>query len=217
MKKTQASKLAKYCAIIYIIAFFAINWSDVSWIFNYRTVWGLIDDFFTPYSKTEASTFFVNHAPQNQDSAVHFFYSDKNNILEIEKIGILVPVIFSQTTDPALILKDLDKGVVYYPGSVVPGESGQIIVLGHSAPPNWPKIKHDWVFSDLEKLSSGDKINIYLDFKKYSFTVKKTTILEKGQDISPENIKPGESSLVLISCWPPGKDLQRITVQAEID
>ena len=37
-------------------------------------------------------------------------------------------------------------------------------------------------------------------------------ILEKGQEIVSE-----DNSLALVSCYPPGKDLQRITVQAEID
>jgi LPXTG-site transpeptidase (sortase) family protein len=89
--------------------------------------------------------------------------------------------------------------------------------LGHSAPPNWPKIKYDWVFSDLDALSPGDKIIVYIDYKEYTFTVKQKNILKRGEDITPLNLVQEGNYLALVSCWPPGKDLQRINIQATID
>ena len=178
-KKKKIKRIATLFIALYLISFFAINWNDVSWIFNYKAVGGLIDDFFTPYQNTQASR---ATEPQTQ---VKFAYSNKNNILEIPKIGISVPIIFSQSAEQNFLLKDLDKGVVYYPGSVLPGQAGQIVILGHSAPPNWPKIKHDWVFSELNSLTSGDQIIVYINYKKYTYTVKQKNILKKGQDITP--------------------------------
>ena len=210
-KKKKIKRIATLFIALYLISFFAINWNDVSWIFNYKAVGGLIDDFFTPYQNTQASR---ATEPQTQ---VKFAYSNKNNILEIPKIGISVPIIFSQSAEQNFLLKDLDKGVVYYPGSVLPGQAGQIVILGHSAPPNWPKIKHDWVFSELDSLAPGDQIIVYINYKKYTYTVKQKNILKKGQDITPLNLKQDGNYLALVSCWPPGKDLQRITVQAEVD
>jgi len=214
-KKKKVKKFAIIFIAFYLIGFFVINWNDVSWIFNYKAVGGLIDDFFTPYESTQA--FSTVNASKIVQPQVKFTYSDKNNILEIPKIGISVPIIFSQSADRNSLLKDLDKGVIYYPGSVLPGQSGQIVILGHSAPPNWPKIKHDWVFSELDNLSPGDQIIVYADYKKYTYTVRQKNILKKGQDITPLNLTQNGNYLALVSCWPPGKDLQRITVQAEID
>jgi sortase A len=111
-------------------------------------------------------------------------------------------------------MKDLDKGVIYYPGSVYPGQVGQIIILGHSAPVGWPKIKHDWVFSNLEKLEIGDSIMIDLNNKQYTYIVKKKAIIAAGADVPAYN--SDINVLTLISCWPPGKDYQRIAVQAEL-
>jgi len=226
-KKKKLKRVAKVFIALYLLSFFIINWNDVSWIFNYRAVSGLVDDFFTPYQNTQASTvdstFYPNHVVEpstikiEEKPQVKFTYSDKNNVLEIPKIGISVPIIFSQNTDQSSLLKDLDKGVIYYPGSVLPGQNGQTVILGHSAPPNWPKIKHDWVFSELDSLEIGDQIIIYVDYKKYTYTVRQKNILKRGQDITPLSLAQEGNYLALVSCWPPGKDLQRITVQAEID
>jgi len=198
------------------------NWNDISWIFNYREVYGLLDDFFNPYPSENIATanapnvasYYPNS--QAQKTAIKFEYSEKNNLLEIPAINISAPIIFSQTADSKIILKDLDKGVVFYPGSVLPAQPGQAVILWHSAPPNWPKIKHDWVFTNLNNLKPGDKIYIYIDYKKYAYTVGLKSIIKKGQEIIPMRVDQG-NYLALVSCWPPGKDYQRISVQAKLD
>lgn len=223
MENKQAKKYLKIAAIIYVIAFLAINWNDVSWIFNYKEVGGLVSDFFNPYPSISANTiqeayFYPNHtATANQVvKNVKTNYTDKQNTIEIPKISISVPIIFSTTTDKTALMKDLDQGVVYYPGSVYPGQTGQIVILGHSAPPGWPTIKHDWVFTNLDKLSAGDTISIDVNNKQYTYIVKKTTIIKRGADVPTEGLSDNSNVLTLISCWPPGKDYQRIAVQAEL-
>jgi len=230
MDKVQIKKILKFAAIVYLASFLIVNWSDVSWIFNYKEVSGLITDFFNPYPSIDASTmnayFYPNHSPakilpeqnlggQGQEQ-VNTVYTDKQNTLEIPKISISVPIIFSNSADKASLEKDLDSGVAYYPGSVYPGQIGQIVILGHSAPPGWPKIKHDWVFTNIDKLSPGDSILIDLNNKQYKYIVKQKTIIQRGADIPTGGLSANDSILTLISCWPPGKDYQRIVVQAEL-
>ena len=111
-------------------------------------------------------------------------------------------------------MKDLDLGVVYYPGSVYPGQVGQAIILGHSAPPGWPQVKHDWVFTNIESLTAGDIILISLNNKQYKYIVRQKTIIQRGAEVPFDNLAANSNVLTLISCWPPGKDYQRITVQA---
>ena len=223
MDKKQLIKIAKITATIYVASFLIINWNDVSWIFNYKEVSGLVSDFFNPYPSIDASSinnayFYPNHSQSTGQTITEIktAYTEKQNTLEVPKLGIEVPIIFSQSADKSLITKDLDAGVVYYPGSVYPGQIGQIVILGHSAPVGWPKIKHDWVFSDLNNLNVGDIILIDINNKQYTYIVKQKAIIEKGEDISAGN-SSDNNSLVLISCWPPGKDYQRIVVRAELD
>jgi len=234
MENPKAKKILKTAMIIYLASFLIINWTDVSWVFNYKAVAGLVSDFFNPYPSIDATsinTYFYpnqsqNTTAQNQIATtstatnivkeVKTNYTDKQNTLEIPKISISVPIIFANSTDAKSLDKDLDKGTVYYPGSVYPGQVGQIVILGHSAPPGWPTIKHDWVFTDLNDLQPGDKIFIDLNNKQYTYIVKQKTIIKKGADIPNDPSFSDKNILTLISCWPPGKNYQRITVQAEL-
>ena len=224
MNRDNAKKILKAAVLIYLASFLIINWDDVSWIFNYQEVSGLVSDFFNPYPSIDASTmnvyFYPNHSQNTtiaiQPAEIKTNYTDKQNTLEISKISISVPIVFSTSTDKTSLTKELDSGVVYYPGSVYPGQTGQIIILGHSAPPGWPKIKYNWVFTDLDKLTPGDTILINLNNKQYTYIVKQKTIIKRGADVPQDNLSANNNVLTLISCWPPGKDYQRITVQAEL-
>jgi LPXTG-site transpeptidase (sortase) family protein len=165
--------------------------------------------------------FYANHSQNTTTIAqvikdVKTNYTDKQNTLEVPKISVSVPIIFSTSANKTSLAKDLDSGVVYYPGSVYPGQIGQAIILGHSAPPGWPKIKHDWVFTDLDKLIPGDTILIDINNKQYTYIVKQKTIIKRGADAPEDGLSANNNVLTLISCWPPGKDYQRIAVQAEL-
>jgi len=241
MDKKQAIKFAKVAVLLYVASFLIINWSEVSWVFNYTVVSNMVEEFFNPYpglDETAMSAYFYpNHSqpiitsdiidtisgavttttPNTITTAeVKTTYTDKQNTIEIPKISITAPLVFSQKTDKTSLMKDLDNGVIYYPGSVYPGQAGQIIILGHSAPAGWPKTKYEWVFSDLNSLEEGDKIFLDLNNKQYTYIVKQKTIIARGANIPTYNSTTSNSILSLISCYPPGKDYKRIVVQAEL-
>ena len=222
MNHTQ-KKILKVFIVIYLVSFTIINWNDISWIFNYRTVSGLLYNFFTPYQSISVSSppnVFINNSADysitNNAKQIEYPYSPKTNVLEIPSIKISTPIIFPKNSNIKAITKDLDSGAVYYPGSVLPGQIGQIVVLGHSAPPNWPKIKYDWIFSDLNNLKYGDQIRLYFDNKEYTYSVREKKVLEIGQEITPTPMAQEGNVIVLVSCWPPGKNFQRMTVRAEL-
>ncbi len=241
MNRDQAKNLFKAAVVIYVASFLIINWNDVSWIFNYKEMYGLVSDFFNPYPGIDSSTmdayFYPNHSQnssvasaqtqgfsasnakpiQQAEKEIKTTYTEKQNTLEIPGLSITAPIVFSNSAEKNSIMKDLDKGVVYYPGSVYPGQVGQIIILGHSAPAGWPKVKYDWIFTKIDGLKAGDKILIDLNNKQYTYIVKKTTIIARGAEVPVDNNATQKSILTLISCWPPGKDYQRIAVQAELE
>ncbi len=221
MTKERVKKIFNLALVLYFISFLIFNWNDVSWVFNYRTVTGLVSDFFNPYPSIASTQmedyFYPNRAAQKKMvENIAVGYSDKENALEIPVIGLSTPMVFSTSAELSAVQSDLDKGVVYYPGSVFPGEVGQSVILGHSAPPGWPKVKHDWVFSDLQKLKAGDEILVNINHRQYTYVVKKTTIIQRGADIPTDASITDHNVLTLVSCWPPGKDYQRIAVQAEL-
>ncbi len=199
--KEDIKRLYKAFIFIFLVSFLIINWNDISWIFNYRVISQSLSNLFQRDSSVESET-------------IEFEYSEKENSLEIPKIEVSAPLIFVENQDK--VHKTLDNGVVHYPDSVLPGEKGQTVILGHSASSDWPDIKYDHVFSRLNELEEGDEIFIYFEHQKYNYSVERKIFLEKGEEI-PENIlTTSNNMLILVSCWPPGKNIRRIAVESTL-
>jgi len=136
--------------------------------------------------------------------------------LEIPKFEILVPLVFIESQNEKELYRALEKGTVHFTSSALPGQIGQTIILGHSAPLGWPKVNYDWVFSRINELNEGDEIILYVENKKYIYSVKQKFFLDRGEQILENDLTKEENVLVLVSCWPPGKDIKRIAVEAQI-
>ena len=203
METKNLKKLIGPFIVIFLISFVIINWSDISWVFNYK----FVSSYFSGLFQKD------NQQVENGESD----YVGIEDSLIISKIEVSAPLIFSESSDTEDLEKLLNEGVVHFPDSVLPGENGQTVILGHSAPPNWPEINYDWVFSNLGGLEKGDEITVYFNHQKYAYFVKETTVLERGEEIPQKALTYFENMLVLVSCWPPGKDLQRIAVWAELE
>lgn len=211
-----AKRLLKPFILLFLVNFLIFNWNSVSWIFNYRVISGAISDFSGRISG-RISGFFaqigekINIIGQLKD----INYTNKENSLEIPKIGVLAPLIVANSNEKDWEA-ELNRGVVIFPNSSLPGQTGQTIILGHSAPSNWPKIKYDWVFSQLNELEEKDEIKLYFNNQEYTYYVKSKIFLEKGEETSNNYSTDAENILLLISCWPPGKNLRRIMVEAKL-
>jgi len=202
-------RIWKYFVPLFLIVFVIFNWNEVSWIFNYRTVSGFFSELFKSDSQ-EIKPLLTNNF-NNTQVGQHY---GKEDSVEIAKINITAPLIFAEGSDQEDIEEALDMGVVHFPDSVLPGQAGQTIILGHSAPAGWPRINYDWVFTDLNKLVRGDDIYVFFNNKKYDYSVTRKVFLEKGGEIA--GLTNNENMLILISCWPPGEDTRRIAVEAEL-
>jgi LPXTG-site transpeptidase (sortase) family protein len=190
----ENKNLWKLLILVFISSLIVLNWNDIYWVFNPKVAPQGIQ---TLISQEEVKEIGV--------------YSEKENSVEIPLIGIAVPVVETEGESEQEYLRALDQGVVLFPDSVSPGEKGLIVLLGHSAPPGWPKIKHDWVFSEIDKLEKDDEIIFYFNKREYLYKVTEKIFLEIGQEI-PE-YSSDESEIILLSCWPPGKNIRRIGVR----
>ena len=217
----EIKKLWKYFLFIFLIAFVIFNWSDIFWVFNYQAVSGFLSELFKasePEKKElvfdRASNDTVDIVDENEDEDEKYQYFEKDNSIEIPKISIDAPLIFVESGDQKEIERVLNLGTVHFPESALPGKKGQTIILGHSAPPGWPKIRYDWVFSDLNELIQEDEIYIYFNNYKFVYSVTNKYFLDRGEEL-PQFLTNSKNVLVLISCWPPGKDYRRIAVVAQ--
>lgn len=210
------SKKTKETIIIFFFLFASgyifVNWNDVSWIFNYRVASELVYDFFYPYQNSRllvrAAEF--PFAPGERRTTGSDYFS-KSNYLEIPSLDIWAPLVAGQSDDLKVLKQDLSEGTVFYPGSAFPGQKGQTVILGHSAPSGWPKIRYDWIFSEVGNMKNGEKIVIYFNGKKYSYKVQGQIIVNPGEELKISG-EENNNIVVLVSCWPPGKDYKRIAV-----
>jgi len=190
---SQFKKLIKYFLFLFILFFLVVNWNDVHYFFDYHFL----------VSKMK-SVFRINNVMAEEK---------KQGTIEISKISVSSPIVFLKQEDNNYD-KALREGVLLYPSSSLPGKPGITIILGHSAPENYPDINYDTVFSNINNLVKGDKVVINFNNKKYVYLVQRKYIIEKGGELltKPEDNK---NTLVLLSCWPPGRNLKRIAVEAK--
>lgn len=207
-KKTKI--LAKFFLIFFVLIVALMNYQSLAKVVNYLNYRVLaVKLSFEPYLPSfllEAGKKIENELKQNLSGSLY-----------IAKIQAKAPIMFSvdtANTDPLYLKSYLERGVLFYPGSVLPGWPGKTVILGHSAPANWPNIKFDTVFSDLNKLANGDEIEIDLAGQVYRYKVVDKVILAQGGEVPDFALTNSENMLILISCWPPGKDYKRIAVAA---
>jgi LPXTG-site transpeptidase (sortase) family protein len=204
--KEKISKFAKIFILVFLIVFAVANKEELKEIFDYKEIFSELF-----YSKEkESSPGKVGDLREKE-----YPFSEKSNILEIPKLEVEVPIIFQDSSEISVLEERLNEGAVFYPGSALPGQPGNTVIFGHSAPFGWPKANYNWIFSDINNLEKGDEIFVFFDNKKHSYKVTKKDILEKGEEVPLESLRENTNSLVLVSCWPPGKDYKRIAVWAE--
>lgn len=111
--------------------------------------------------------------------------------------------------------KELEKGIIKYPGSADPGEKGNSFIFGHSS--NFPWIKGDYndVFALLDKLEYGDEVTVYFKQKKYVYVIREKHVVKPGY-VNAMHGKEEAKQLTLMTCWPIGTTLNRLIVTGEL-
>ena len=131
----------------------------------------------------------------------------------IPKINVEIPVDYSvNTTNENVIENDLEAGVVHYPTTSVPGQTGNAAYFGHSANNIFNPGKYKFAFVLLHDLVPGDVFYLTYNNTVYAYKVFSTTIVSPN-DVSVLNPIPGHSSTAtLITCDPPGTSINRLVV-----
>lgn len=140
-----------------------------------------------------------------------------NASLYIPSLSITVPIIW--TKDTKNFDKDLENGVVHYPGTAMPGEFGTSYISGHSSNYIWKKGSYKKVFATLDKLKPGDSFVITVTLKNGQ-TSKLHYVVTKQQQFKADDpaqfADTGKSVVVLSTCWPVGTTARRLGVFAEL-
>ncbi len=137
---------------------------------------------------------------------------DSPDVIIIPKLNINAPVIFEPSISEQAIQNSLQRGVVHYAGTALPGEPSNAVIVGHSSNDWWQPGNYKFVFALLDKLAPGDQIQINYQKRKYVYQVSGSKIVEPSE-ISV--LQPtSEPILTLITCTPPGTSWKRLVVTA---
>lgn len=114
--------------------------------------------------------------------------------------------------------EDLSDSLIQYPGTAIPGKTGNSVVFGHSILPQFYDPK-DYlaIFSTLPTLEKGDEITVSFDGVTYVYRVETMfEVLPTELEVLDQNTN--SSYLTLITCVPPGHPLKprRLVVRAKI-
>ncbi len=107
----------------------------------------------------------------------------------------------------------LRNGVVHYPGTPLPNESGNVVLTGHSSYYPWDPGRFKDVFADLHSSEVGDEIVIFYNQQKYTYQVTEIKkVLPTEVNVLGDS---GDDRLTLITCTPIGTNLKRLIVIAK--
>lgn len=131
----------------------------------------------------------------------------------IPKINVEIPVDYSQTTtDESQIENALESGVVHYPSTTLPGQTGNAAFFGHSSNNIFNKGKYKFAFVLLHTLVQGDTFYLTYQGKVYVYKVITTKIVDPSE-VGVLDPVPGQAATAtLITCDPPGTSLHRLVV-----
>lgn len=209
--KESVGGILRIFVFLAFVILITVNWDWLKGMFNYRDIYGEIIQSRKSVQEMVQMPETSITVPEIELNEPQF--TDKPDGIEIPKIEVSAPLIFLEDGQKNY-QEALKKGVVYYYPSVLPGEKGQTVILGHSAPPGWPKIDYDWIFSRLNELNPDDEIFLYYKNGLYRYLVTGKLFLKPGEEIPSVSLTDTDNVLVLLTCWPPGVSQKRIAVQA---
>ncbi|OGM57584.1 hypothetical protein A2955_00185 [Candidatus Woesebacteria bacterium RIFCSPLOWO2_01_FULL_37_19] len=214
-------KIFKICALVMGISGFVILFSTIYPIFEYE--WKASQKYPTlisPLVEKETGSFTFSQTDYTQASN---WFNDKQKkksfaIGAASYYSLTVPKLKIENATVTIGGEDLAKSLIQYPGTALPGKTGNTVVFGHSILPQYfdPK-NYLSIFSTLPTLKKGDEIYTYFDGISYRYEV------DDIFEVSPKDIQVLEqntngSFITLITCTPPGHPLKpkRLIVRAKL-
>lgn len=159
-----------------------------------------------PVDYADARTWFAAPPPVDVStpiSGVRYF------TLSVPSIGIA-------NTPIEINSNDLKKNAIHFPGTPLPGQEGNTVVLGHSALPGIYKPTNPLVvFNSLPKIKVGSEVIVKYDGLTYRYLVKDT------REVTPSRVEVLASTrnryqLTLITCVPLGTYWRRFVATADL-
>lgn len=141
---------------------------------------------------------------------------DKSPQIIIPKINVQTPVVYDvPTIEEDDVQSGLERGIVHYITTSNPGEQGNAVFFGHSSSNILNRGKYKFAFVLLSWLEVNDTFYIQKDGVRYVYKVFDKKIV-KPTDVSVLDPIAGKTATAtLITCDPPGTNVNRLVVVGE--
>ena len=113
----------------------------------------------------------------------------------------------------------LERGVVHFPTSQLPGQSGKefnsnAVILGHSGGNIFTPGNYKHIFTRLKQLDIGDIFFVNYDRTQYVYKVYKKQVVAPNQ-VEVLRKADRNNSMTVITCDPPGSSAKRLVIVGE--
>lgn len=134
----------------------------------------------------------------------------------IPKINAEIPIIFDEPSiNEDAIQSALERGVVHYPNTSSPGETGNGVIFGHSSNNILNRGQYKFAFVLLKRLEAGDTFIVQKDSKRYVYRVFDKKVVSPKEVGVLDDTLGKSSTFSLITCDPPGTTINRLVVTGE--
>lgn len=139
------------------------------------------------------------------------------NLLWITALDIKAPVQYVDQADENVYQQALQKGVVHFPGTAMPGDFGNAYFFGHSSDYLWSPGDYKTVFAVLPRIQIGTEIKISgPDGAVYTYVAKQTFVVAPNDTSVLDQRNYQQKILTLQTSYPVGTALKRYIVVAEL-
>ena len=111
---------------------------------------------------------------------------------------------------------NLDRHLIQYFGTAIPGESGTAVIFGHSTIPAWfdPK-NYKTIFATLHTIKMGDEIDATVNGVTYKYKIF-SILITSPTDTNILTQSYDNSYITIVTCTPPGTIWKRLVIRAAL-
>lgn len=144
-----------------------------------------------------------------------------NSEYKVEEYRLDIPAVNVSNAKVRVGGTDLNKSLIQYPGTALPGEPGAPVIFGHSVlrqfynPSEKNSRRYSSIFSKIMTLKNGDKIYLTYNNIKYTYQVQSNTEVQPTDTFILAQ-RFDTRQLKLVTCVPEGTVLRRGVVIAQL-
>lgn len=134
--------------------------------------------------------------------------------IKIPSLGVSAPIVWASDNNKEKLQAQLLEGVVHYPETALPGETGNGVYVGHSSNYWWETSDYNTVFGLIDKLETGDEVIINYEGQDYNYEVTSNKSVPKDSGEIWE--RSDKQKITLVTCWPRGTNIKNFFVRAAL-